>query len=158
MYKKPIIIAISLLVISATISYLIYLNERNYPKQLEKIESTNHVRTIEGVKFNRLTDDLDYGLTVVNIGDSISVLVYNGPSKSSMVVLNKPKNRELKDIDFPIHEDLYNEKHFDCYVEDIDEDFSGKHTYITECGIAFYSENQYKKGDILKNFTSPKHK
>ena len=50
------------------------------------------------------------------------------------------------------------EKHFDCTVEDI---ISGKPgtppTYVTECGVPFYSKKHYSIGQKIKGFKSPKH-
>ena len=51
------------------------------------------------------------------------------------------------------------EKHFDCTVEEIIVDNGDyKYMYTTECGISFYSNEKYKKGEVLKNFKSPQHK
>ena len=52
------------------------------------------------------------------------------------------------------------EKHFDCYVNSIEQDPRDKKIYWveTECGILFQSEKSYKVGDVLKNFKSEKHK
>ena len=72
------------------------------------------------------------------------------------MVLLKGKSKKPKEIerDFAVPEDLYAEKHFDCYIEEV----IGNGEYVTECGIAFTSDKKYKKGQTLKNFTSPKHK
>jgi len=157
MYKKTILVFAIILAVSASIAFLIAQHEKTFPRQLETIESTNHVRTLKEVTIKRITDDLDYGLSMVNIGDSVTVLVYNGPSKASMVILNKKKHKAVEE-QIPLSEDLYAEKHFDCYIDNIEDDGTGKKMYITECGIAFYSDSKYKKGQVLKNFTSPKHK
>jgi hypothetical protein len=52
------------------------------------------------------------------------------------------------------------EKHFDCYVNSIDQDVKDKNIYWveTECGIVFQSDKSYKVGEVLKNFKSGKHK
>lgn len=56
-----------------------------------------------------------------------------------------------------IDSSLYQEKHFDCYVEDcyFDKQLS-KYSVTTECGIQFYSD--VKQQGVLKGFKSPKHK
>lgn len=156
MYKKNILIALAIIAISGLIAILIAKREKTFPRKMETIESTNHVRMLKEIEITRLTDDLEYGLSMVNIGDSIKVLVYNGPSKSSMVVINKKKQKRepIKEEQIPLNDELYAEKHFDCYVEEV----IGKGEYVTECGIAFTSDKKYKKGQTLKNFTSPKHK
>jgi hypothetical protein len=52
------------------------------------------------------------------------------------------------------------EKHFDCYVNSIEQDVKDKNIYWveTECGIVFQSDKSYKVGEVLKNFKSGKHK
>ena len=51
------------------------------------------------------------------------------------------------------------EKHFDCWVvEKITGNRHDEDMYVTECGIAFYSDKKYSVGDTLRNFQSPKHK
>lgn len=51
------------------------------------------------------------------------------------------------------------ERHFDCTVESVTTGNSeNKYMYITECGVAFYSNEKYQVGEALKNFKSPKHK
>ena len=52
------------------------------------------------------------------------------------------------------------EKHFDCYVNSIEQDVKDKDIYWveTECGILFQSKKSYKVGEVLKNFKSGKHK
>jgi len=63
---------------------------------------------------------------------------------------------EIEDKDYIAPE----EKHFDCYVNSIDQDPRDKKIYWveTECGILFQSEKSYKVGEVLKNFKSEKHK
>jgi hypothetical protein len=60
----------------------------------------------------------------------------------------------------PIHESSAidtTEKHFDCIVE-LCEREGNQYAITTECGILFYADKRYSKGDILKGFVSPKHK
>jgi hypothetical protein len=53
---------------------------------------------------------------------------------------------------------IYQEKHFDCYVEDCYFDKQmNSYAITTECGILFYGKSKYKKNEVLKNFKSPKH-
>jgi hypothetical protein len=68
-----------------------------------------------------------------------------------------PYELESYDIEKSLLED---EKHFDCYVNSIDQDPRDKKIYWveTECGIVFQSERSYKVGEVLKNFKSEKHK
>jgi hypothetical protein len=55
--------------------------------------------------------------------------------------------------------EIPHEKHFDCWiVEKITGNRDDEDMYVTECGIAFYSDRKYTVGDTLKNFQSPKHK
>jgi archaellum component FlaF (FlaF/FlaG flagellin family) len=155
MYKKQVLAIAAILLVSALVSFLVVHHEKNYTKKVDKIESTTHVRMVNSVKIERLTDDLDYGLNKITINDTVEVLIYNGSSKCSMVLLKgklkKPKEKE-REVSLP--EDLYAEKHFDCYVEEV----ISKGEYVTECGIMFTSDKHYKKGQTLKDFTSPKHK
>jgi len=155
MYKKQVLAIAAILSVSVLVSFLVVQHEKNYPEKVDKIESTNHVRMVNSVKVERLTDDLDYGLNKITINDTLEVLIYNGSSKCSMVLL-KGKSKKAKEMEreFSVPEELYAEKHFDCYVEDV----IGKDEYITECGIPFTSKKHYKKGQTLKDFTSPKHK
>jgi len=76
------------------------------------------------------------------------------------------------DCSNPIHKEQYqleiehkdyiapDEKHFDCYVNSIEQDVKDKNIYWveTECGIVFQSDKSYKVGEVLKNFKSGKHK
>ena len=48
------------------------------------------------------------------------------------------------------------EKHFDCIVE-LCEREGNQYAITTECGILFYADKRYSKGDVLKGFVSPKH-
>lgn len=53
---------------------------------------------------------------------------------------------------------LYQEKHFDCYVEDCYFDKQmGSYAITTECGILFYDASKYKVNEVLKLFKSSKH-
>ena len=61
-----------------------------------------------------------------------------------------PIHQESTDLDF-------SEKHFDCTVEDCVEE-GNEYQVTTECGIVFYSRKPYERGEILKEFVSPKHK
>ena len=55
--------------------------------------------------------------------------------------------------------EIHHEKHFDCWiVEKITGNRDDEDVYVTECGIAFYSDRKYAVGDTLKSFQSPKHK
>jgi hypothetical protein len=78
------------------------------------------------------------------------------------VILSKNITIEKNNIESKPVEDSLNiyteeEKHFDCTVEEC---VRGNKDYAitTECGIYFHSDKYYKKGTILNNFNSPKHK
>ena len=51
------------------------------------------------------------------------------------------------------------EKHFDCTIaEVIGTREMPPYAYVTECGIMFYSDNRYRVGQVIRGFTSTKHK
>jgi hypothetical protein len=50
------------------------------------------------------------------------------------------------------------EKHFDCRAETCERDEHGQYWITTECGILFESSKRYEPGQVIKGFTSPKHK
>jgi len=51
------------------------------------------------------------------------------------------------------------EKHFDCTIaEVIGTRAMPPYAYITECGIMFYADDRYQVGQVVKGFTSTKHK
>ena len=73
---------------------------------------------------------------------------------------NPIHNKSEDKNSFPYDSSIYQEKHFDCYVEEIMEEENGKYKYwvYTECGIVFLTNRKYKIGEKLKGFKSPKHK
>ena len=51
------------------------------------------------------------------------------------------------------------EKHFDCTIaEVIGTRARPPYAYVTECGIMFYADDRYQVGQVVKGFTSTKHK
>ena len=50
------------------------------------------------------------------------------------------------------------EKHFDCRAESCERDELGQYWITTECGILFESSRSYRRGQVIKGFTSPKHR
>lgn len=50
------------------------------------------------------------------------------------------------------------EKHFDCTAESCESGEAGQYWITTECGILFESSKRYEPGQVIKGFTSPKHK
>lgn len=72
---------------------------------------------------------------------------------------NPIHNKECEIVETEVDTTIYQEKNFDCYVQECEYEVDSKLCLITtECGIQFYDKKCKKEGTILKNFKSPKHK
>lgn len=72
---------------------------------------------------------------------------------------NPIHNKDVRSCESVVDTTIYQEKHFDCYVQECEYEVDSKLCLITtECGIQFYDKKCKSEGTILKNFKSPKHK
>ncbi len=140
--NRKIFIGIAVTIFLSTSLLLNSCGEKSEPK-LQSIEAKNYtIYTLDGCEY------IKFGFGQASCGG------HKGDCSNPIHKGQHPSVYELESS-----EDLYDEeKHFDCSVETIEEDGKGGYFVETECGIFFESKKKYERGEILRNFVSPKHK
>ena len=82
---KPFIVILFLVVIiSSGIIYVVEKKSKEPPTQVEEIGRTNSV-TLKGIKITRLSSEVDHGLNLVQVNDTLNLLIYRGVESVSMI-------------------------------------------------------------------------
>ena len=82
--KPFILIVIFSILTSIGISYFIKMKSKKLPTQVEEIGRTNAV-TLKGIEITRLTHEVDHGLNLVQVNDTLNLLIYRGVESVSMI-------------------------------------------------------------------------
>jgi hypothetical protein len=59
-------------------------SSKKLPTQVEEIGRTNAV-TLKGIEITRLTHEVDHGLNLVQVNDTLNLLIYRGVESVSMI-------------------------------------------------------------------------
>ena len=84
---KPFILILILIfsiLTSIGISYFIKMKSKKLPTQVEEIGRTDAV-TLKDIEITRLTHEVDHGLNLVQVNDTLNLLIYRGVESVSMI-------------------------------------------------------------------------
>lgn len=71
-------------IITAVLLVIVQFMDKPKPKVVETIETTD-VRVTPNIEITRLTSEVDHGLNLVQVNDSLTLLIYRGTESVSMI-------------------------------------------------------------------------
>lgn len=84
-YLKPFLLVLALVsLISFAVVFVMKTEASKPPVKVEEIGKTNAV-TLKGIEVTRLTDEVDHGLNLVRVNDTLNLLIYRGVESVSMI-------------------------------------------------------------------------